>query len=107
MKYMKTHINTRIVLPILFLLSQVPAHAEPNTFRGESLGAAFQWALNIIMAAGFIWGVIVVVQGFSSISRGDEGWLKVLGGVLMAGAATVMYFAFANLAGTADPFDGL
>lgn len=59
-------------------------------------------ALDIIMAGAFIWGVVVVASGAAALSRGEEGMLKIVSGVLMAGAATIMYYAFG-----ADPIEAL
>lgn len=73
-------------------------------YSGGDVSGLFGLVLNIVMAALFIWAVVIVGSGAAAVSRGDEGWLKIMGGVLMAGAATIMFFAFRQTGG-ANPLD--
>lgn len=48
-------------------------------------------ALKIILAVGFLYGVVLIMKGAAAFHRGEDGKDAIVGGVLLAGAAPLMY----------------
>ena len=57
---------------------------------GSSITAAFGKIIWLIMVIGFVMGVISVIAGAKSIDRGEEGKMKIVGGILTALAVPIM-----------------
>ena len=80
---------------------------------GQLIGAVdlrvlFGSGLGVIMAIGFIVGVILIISGAWQIKQGnaDQGKLSIIGGIIIAGAVSIMafFYAAAELDGsTIDP----
>lgn len=65
---------------------------------GKSVGDALGIAMTVLMAIGFIWGTIKVIQGATQLNRGaEEGGMNIVGGVLIAAAPFIMNFVFGQL----------
>ena len=65
-------------LPLPFLLAQ-----------GE-VARGFGSILYIIATVGFVMGVISVIAGAKAIDRGEEGKMKIVGGIMTAMAVPIM-----------------
>lgn len=88
-------IKTKIGFSTVFLmLTQVKSHASvslPLAMGLSDLTSKLGKALGVMMAFGFIWGVVKIWSGANAISKGDpEGKSAIIGGVLIASAATIM-----------------
>jgi len=59
----------------------------------------------VLMAIGFIWGVVKVMQGGAAISRGEEGKMDIVGGLIIAAAPIIMYVVFQKLGMTGAAVD--
>lgn len=87
-------------MKIFFTLSHYLAAADLRALFGTGAG--------IIMALGFLVGIILIISGGWQIKQGnaDQGKLAILGGIIIAGAVSIMAFLYAaaGLGGsTIDP----
>lgn len=90
-KYLKAAIicaylgNTKLqaaVVPVIL--------AQGGSGGGISVSAALGKVIWLIMVIGFVMGVISVIAGAKSIDRGEEGKMKIVGGILTALAVPIM-----------------
>ena len=88
----------------LISLSSLP---EPTLAVATNLRTAFNKGLGIIMMLAFMFGLIKVISGSVAISNGNpDGKSAIIGGMLVAGAASIMivlFKIFGMSAGALDP----
>lgn len=65
-----------------------------GTQAQERVQQAIRPILFIILVIANIWGIIKVIQGAAAVNRGEEGYMQIVGGLLMAAAVWIVYYAF-------------
>ena len=82
-----------------------------RTLAAVDLKQLFGSGLGIIMALGFLVGVILIMSGAWQIKQGnaDQGKLAIIGGIIIAAAVSIMAFMFgaADLDGSSIDPSGL
>ena len=48
-------------------------------------------ALKLLMMFGFLFGVVLIMKGAYDLRRGEEGKGAILGGIMLASSASIMY----------------
>lgn len=69
------------------------------------LKQAFTYILGILMMIGFIWGVLKVKAGWAAIDRGEEGGMKILGGVGILLSPIIMFYVAQKMGLTSIAID--
>jgi hypothetical protein len=81
-------LNLQALLHLPFVLLADASGAQ------EKVQQAIRPILFIILVISNIWGIIKVIQGAAAVNRGEEGYLQIIGGLLMAAAVWIVYYAF-------------